>query len=254
MAKAAPKRLRDELNKIIKTKTFGEAINDLYISGLLAYIIPGLPEILDDPTPLEATTEPSSLWQHTRHAIYTLIKEHPFTDTLSKLTVLMADVAMRHGTARVGELLLAAQIGKEKVGSITHTLQLYRRYCGFFDEQGNYIARPRELPHFMVAIAKSQAEFRRIVRALNVDRLPEAQAPIAPLYKDSEWAKETAMPAQKTKGKSKNKHKSEAKGDGVATSRSKMSASQRRRMQRKRAAARRREQRNQEQQKKNTDQ
>lgn len=186
MKVSVPKRLRDELNKIVKTKTFGEAINDLYISGLLTYVMPGLAEMLDDETPLEQMVEPSTLWQHTRLALYTLVKEHPFTDTMSKLTVLMADIADRHGADTAGTLLQQAQIGKEKVGFIVHTLRLYQRYRSFFAEGQDYQGKPRDLPHFLLALEKHKAEFRRMVRALNQGRLPEAQLPYQLLYDGAE--------------------------------------------------------------------
>lgn len=183
MKVSVPKRLRDELHKILKTKTFGEAINDLYISGLLTYVMPGLPEMLDDETPMERMVEPVTLWQHTRLALYTLIKEHPFTDTLSKLTVLVADIADRHGVDAAAALLLQAQIGKEKVGFIAHTLRLYQRFRMFFSDNGQtYLGKPRDLPHFLLALERHKPEFRRIVRALNQGRVPEAQLPYQLLY------------------------------------------------------------------------
>ncbi len=192
MAVSAPKRLRDELNKMLKSRTFGEGINDLLVTGLLTYVMPGLSDHLNDPQqhPLcEAGVTP---WQHTRRALETLTREHPHTDTLYKLATLFMDVALLHGREEACQLLLNAGIGKEKVSSILHIAELYRRFSRMF-EGGQYVARPRELPHFKIALSKHLDEFRRMVRALNQSMLPELQLPWRELF-DEDYVPKQRLP------------------------------------------------------------
>ena len=184
MAISAPKRLRDELNKMLKSRTFGEGINDLLVTGLLTYVMPGLSDYLNDPQPLDRCEAGTTLWQHTRRSLETLIREHPHCDTLYKLATLFMDIALIHGREVAGQLLLNAGIGKEKVASILHITEQYRRFSHMF-EGGQYVARPRELPHFKIALAKHCDEFRRMVRALNQCLLPEEQLPWRELFDDN---------------------------------------------------------------------
>lgn len=189
MAVSAPKRLRDELNKMLKSRTFGEGINDLLITGLLTYVMPGLSDYLNDPQPLDRCEAGTTLWQHTRRALETLIREHPHCDTLYKLATLFMDIAMIHGREVAGQLLLNAGIGKEKVASILHITEQYRRFCNMF-EGSQYVARPRELPHFKIALSKHCDEFRRMVRALNQCLLPEQQLPWRELFDENHVPKQ----------------------------------------------------------------
>lgn len=176
MSVAAPKRLRDELNKMMKSRSFGEGINDLLISGLLQYVMPGLEEFIQSDKQLAGANEGITLWQKTRMALSTLTREHPHTDTIYKLAVLMMQVGLQHGRDAVAEILINSGIGKERVISILHVIDLYKRFTKMYDGQ-NYIARPRELPHFINSLAKRKDDFRRMVRALNQGMEPDAQLP-----------------------------------------------------------------------------
>lgn len=181
MAKAAPKRLRDELNKMLKAKTFGEGINDLYVCGMLPYVIPGLSELIDEKTPLPYGDGQITLWKHTRTALSTLCREHPHTDTQMKLAVLIMDLAEVHGKEVASQILRNAQIGKERVASIMHMVILYQRFRSFYNN-GEYIGRPRSLPHFITGLASHKDEFRRMVRALNYGLSPKYQLPYQVFY------------------------------------------------------------------------
>lgn len=181
MTKAAPKRLRDELNKLLKAKTFGEGINDLMACGLLPYVLPGLQELLKGNNQLPYAEQGYSLWRHTRTALSIMCREHPHTDTSMKLTALVIDLAEVYGIPKAVEILHNAQIGKERISSIVHTIQQYQRFRSLF-KNGEYIGRPRALPHFIVGLANHKDEFRRMVRALNNGLLPEHQLPFEVLY------------------------------------------------------------------------
>ena len=181
MAVSAPKRLRDELNKMLKSRTFGEGINDLFISGLLTYVMPGLSEYLKDETQLPGANEDVSLWQQTRMSMATQTREHPHTDTLYKLAVLMMRIGLKHGREVVAQILFDSGIGKERVVSILHIIDLYRRFSSMYDGQ-TYVARPRDLPHFINSLSKRKDDFRRMVRALNQGMTPEAQLPWRVFY------------------------------------------------------------------------
>lgn len=185
MAVAAPKRMRDELNKMLKARTFGEGINDLLQSGLLRYVMPGLTEYFSDDRTLPNAQEGITPWDHTRQALSVQGREHPRTDSVYKLACLVMDVALINGREAAGQLLVDAGIGKEKVTSILHVTELYRRFRSMYS-QGNYVARPSALPRFMNALAKNRDEFRRLVRALNAGLLEEQQLPWRIFYDDGQ--------------------------------------------------------------------
>ncbi len=184
MQKAMPKRLRDELNKMLKARTFGEGVQDLYVCGLLNYVIPALGQWIEDPTPLPTGADGITLWQHTRKALSVMCSEHPHIDTITKLTVLVLDLAVVHGPEAATQVLISAQIGKERISTILHYTQLYQRFRAMFDN-GNYIGRPRVLPHFITGLGIHKAEFRRMVRALNYGLAPEHQLPYQLLYDEA---------------------------------------------------------------------
>lgn len=195
MAKAAPKRLRDELNKMLKARTFGDGIDDLLRSGLLAYVIPGLSELLRDETPLPLGDGRLTLWAHTQNALRTMCREHPHTDTILKLTVLVLDLADVHGKETAEEVLRSAQIGRERIATIMHYIQQYLRFRSFY-RNGEYIGRPRALPHFITGLSTHKDEFRRMVRALNHGLAAEHQLPYQVLYdKDFVPRERKAKPA-----------------------------------------------------------
>lgn len=238
---AAPKRVRDELNKLLKTRTFGEAINDLWLCGLLHYVMPGLSEHLDDETHLEILEENMTLWQHTRLALYVLTSEHPYINTQSKLIVLMADIADRYGLEEVTELLRKAQIGKDRIGSIIHYIEMYQRFTSFY-ENGEYIARPRALPHFIVGLGNIKTDFRRIIRALNHGRKQDFVLPYEVLY-DNKGQSES--PGNRNKNNWKNGQQTNSNPNESKEKNDKKRKNHRRnvkrREQRKRAKARKRE-------------
>lgn len=183
MAVAAPKRMRDELNKLLKSRTFGEGIHDLLVSGLLKYVMPGMSEFLLDKQPLPDGEEGITLWEHTRRSLYTQGREHPRTDTVYKLACLVTDIARYHGREAAGQILADSGIGKEKLASILHVTDLYQRFSSMFEGE-RYTATPRVLPRFMNALAKNRDDFRRLVRALNTGLAPESQLPWRVFYDD----------------------------------------------------------------------
>lgn len=185
MEVAAPKRLRDELNKLLKARAFGEGINDLYMSGLLRYVMPGLSDCLDEQLTLPEAEEGVDLWKHTLGALSVQSHEHPRTDSIYKLACLMTDLALAKGSETVAQILLLSGIGKDKVSSIVHITELYDRFRHMY-EAGNYIARPSALPRLLNALAKNRDNFRRLVRALNYGLKPEKQLPWRVFYDDGE--------------------------------------------------------------------
>lgn len=182
MRLALPKRLRDELNKLLKARSFADGIDDLLQCGLLTYIFPGLDEIFENPTPLRGS-KGISAWQHTHNSLNVLIKEHPHTDSQYKLAVLMCDVADICGVEMASQILRDAQVGREKVASIIHTIQMYQRFRSFYSG-GQYVARPRNLPHFVMGLGAHRDDFRRMVRALNHGLLDENKLPYKVFYDD----------------------------------------------------------------------
>lgn len=184
MAVSAPKRLRDELNKLLKCRSFGEGINDLYITGLLTYVMPGISEYIGDTRQLAHCEPGTTSWDHTRAALEVLTREHPHTETLYKLATLVMDIAVTQGRSAAAEILVNAGIGREKVVSILHITELYQRFSKMF-EGSRYIARPRELPRFKNGLAKHLDDFRRMVRALNQKVLPEHQLPWRMLFDEN---------------------------------------------------------------------
>lgn len=211
MANAAPKRMRDELNKMLKSRTFGEGIHNLYVSGLLKYVMPGLDELLADDAVLPNCEEGVTLWNHTRRALYVQGREHPRTDTIYKLSCLVCDIAQRHGREVAAQILLTAGIGHEKVSSIVHICDLYRRFTGMF-RQGTYVATPRVLPHFIVGLAKHRDNFRRLVRALNTGLRPEEQLPWRVFYDDGEGPK----PREQRTPRSRRRRSDDASAKGTS--------------------------------------
>lgn len=202
MRLSSPKRLRDELNKMLKARTFGEGINDLYISGLLAYVIPGLSDYLGDADQHPRCEPGVSLWQHTRTALSVLCHEHPHTEPLMKLTVLVLDIADIHGEDAAKQVLANAQIGKERTISILHLVQMYKRFRSFYRNR-EYVGRPRALSHFIVALGQKKDDFRRMVRALNHQLRYENQLPFQVFYDEDFVPKERHQHDRRTGRRSK---------------------------------------------------
>ena len=201
MEVAAPKRLRDELNKMLKSRSFGEGINDLLISGLLPYVMPGLNEFLQSGLQLEGANEGLTLWQQTRMAMATQTREHPHTDTIYKLAILFTRIGLKHGRDAVAEILVNSGIGKERVISILHVIDLYKKFSKMYVGQ-EYVARPRELPHFIASLSKRKDDFRRMVRALNNGMTQEAQLPWKVFY-DEDFVPKPRFDRSRNRGRQK---------------------------------------------------
>ena len=247
MAVAAPKRLRDELNKMMKSRSFGEGVNDLLISGLLPYVMPGLEEHLQSDQTLTGANEGVTLWQQTRMALSTQSREHPHTDNIFKLAVLMMRVGLQNGRDVVAEILLNSGIGKERIISIKHIIDLYKRFMKMYEGQ-NYVARPRDLPHFINSLSKRKDDFRRMVRALNQGMTAEAQLPWKIFY-DEDFVPKQKSDRSRSRRKNNTKaavatESSESQAPAVSTTPESTASSERnrkrnlkRREQRKRAKA-----------------
>ena len=185
MEHAAPKRLRDELNKLLKSRTFGDGIQDLMTTGLLQYVMPGIVEHFQDPQPYEGAEESTTLWGHTYRALSVQGNEHPRTDTIYKLACLMMDIALVSGRDEAGQILSNAGIGREKVASILHITELYERYRNMFEGE-RCVTAPRILTRFKNSLSKNRDNFRRLVRAENAGLLPDTQLPWRLFYDDGE--------------------------------------------------------------------
>lgn len=189
MAIAAPKRLRDELNKMLKSRSFADGIDDLLKCGLLKYVMPGLMDFFVDSLASESTPAgtfmPTQLWKHTHGALSVLTREHPHSDSIYKLATLVLDIGVKHGKQAAGQILVNSGIGKEKVASILHIIELYMRLQKMF-RGGEYQARPRDLPHFITGLNRQRDDFRRMVRALNQGLTDEEQLPWRIFYDNAE--------------------------------------------------------------------
>lgn len=195
MAVSAPKRLRDELNKMLKSATFGEAVQDLLDSGLDRFVMPGFREAISESKEERVESNEESvkskvedylmpevtIWQHTKEAMRILCTEHRHVDTLYKLAVLMMDIHRCYGRERVVTLLQDMGIGKDRTVSIAHVCDVYWRFFGFYDH-GRYIEKPRVLPHFITGLMQHKNDFRRMVRAMNTQMRPDTQLPWRILY------------------------------------------------------------------------
>lgn len=188
MEVAAPKRLRDELNKMLKSATFGEGVQDLLDTGLAEFVMPGFREALAESNAdsvkgrVEDYLLPEvTIWQHTKEALRVLCTEHRHVDTLYKLAVLMMDVHRLYGRERVVTLLQDMGIGKDRTVSIAHVCDVYWRFFGFYDH-GQYIEKQRVLPRFITGLMQHKNDFRRMVRALNTMMRPDTQLPWRVFY------------------------------------------------------------------------
>jgi len=234
MANSSPKRLRDELNKLLKSRTFGDGIQDLMATGLLQYVIPGIEEHFVNQHPHEGAEEGITLWGHTYRALSTQGREHPRTDTIYKLACLMMDIALVNGRDEAGQILSNAGIGREKVASILHITELYERYRLMFEGE-KYIAAPRVLTRFRNSLSKNRDNFRRLVRAENSGLLPEVQLPWRLFYDDGEGP----QPRQRCEHERRNNTPASLASDHETSSRN-HKRNVKRREQRKRARSRRR--------------
>ena len=234
MATSSPKRLRDELNKLLKSRTFGDGIQDLLTTGLLQYVMPGIVEHFLDPKPIQGAEDGVSIWKHTHLALNVQEREHPRTDSIFKLACLMMDIALVSGRDEAEQILFKAGIGREKIASILHITDLYERYRSMFEGE-RYVATPRVLPRFKNALAKNRDSFRRLVRAENAGLLPEAQLPWRLFYDDGEGP----QPRQRREHERRNRTPDTLATDTDIASRN-HKRNVKRREQRKRARSRRR--------------
>lgn len=181
---SAPTRMREEVHKMIKSKDMVGAIDDLYKSGLMPYLFPGLERYFGEDVRADHLREDFTIWSHTRLALSTQVKEHPHTDSLYKLVVLFADIAVVDGINAVSKIIESSLLGKEKVSSIIHTLNDYLRFRTLFKGR-EYVGRTRSLPHFITGLATRKADFRRMVRALNHGMKREMVLPYEVFYDDA---------------------------------------------------------------------
>jgi tRNA nucleotidyltransferase/poly(A) polymerase len=244
MRVAAPKRVRDELNKIIKCASMAEAITDLHTCGLLPYVMPGMDAVVTSTRTVAGLKEAETVWQHTSRMLHELSARYPHADTNTKLVLLVFHVMELEGRKRAETLLRDAQIGKEKQASVLHSVEMLLRYRSFF-EHGQYVARPRSLPHFLTALGKGIDTFRQMVRMINVDVPDEEQLPCDRLYSTPKGAPKGSQRAARTPLKSVSAARTAANATPAATGEARTSARKhkrniQRREQRKRAKARRR--------------
>lgn len=196
---SAPTRMREEVHKMVKSKNMAGALRDLYLSGLMPYLFPGLEKYFDQEMHAAHLREDFNVWGHTKLALNILIKEHPYTDTMSKLVVLFADIAIIDGIEAVEAIIQGSLLGKEKTSLVIHTLKDYLRFRAMFKDR-EYIGRARTLPHFIVGLGPRKNEFRRLVRALNHGMMRGLTLPYELLYDDAKLPspKPKAQPKQLT--------------------------------------------------------
>lgn len=181
---SAPTRMREEVHKMIKCRNMTGAIEDLCKTGLIKYLFPGMEKCYGEEVHADHIREDFTLWSHTRLAINTLIKEHPHTDSMTKLVVLFTDIAIVDGIETVKEIVDGSLLGKEKVATAVHTIKDYLRFRSLFENR-EYIGKARTLPHFIIGLSTRKDAFRRIVRALNHGLKRENGLPYEIFYDDA---------------------------------------------------------------------
>ena len=201
---SAPTRMRDEVHKMIKSRDMAGAIEDLYRSGLMPYIFPGLERYLSEDIKAKHLRDDFSIWSHTRLALKTMVKEHPHTESVYKLVALFADIAIVDGIEAAIDIISNSLLGKEKTSTVIHTLKDYLRYRTLFHNR-EYIGRGRTLPRFITGLATRKNSFRRMVRALNHGLKREMALPYDIFYDNA------PLPQPKTKSKSKSKNNKKKK-------------------------------------------
>ena len=201
---SAPTRMREEVHKMIKSKDMPGAIEDLLNSGLLKYLFPGLEKYFDKDVHADHLRDDFTIWGHTRLALCILVKEHPHTDTISKLIVLFADIAIVEGIEKVIEIANDSLLGKEKMSSVIHSLNDYLRFRKLFNNR-EYVGTPRTLPHFINGLAARKDSFRRVVRALNHGLKRENNLPYEIFYDGAELPQPKKKPQEDKKPRKKAK-------------------------------------------------
>lgn len=192
-------RIREEMHKIIKSKDMAGGILDLYKSGMMKYLLPGLENYMGEDAHANYLREDFSIWRHTSLALDTLIKEHPHADTVSKIAILFMDVALTDGIEAAEKIIEHSFLGKEKISSVIFAIKCYLRYRTFFNGR-DYVAKSKVLPRFITSLNGSKAEFRRMVRALNHGMVREAALPYEVLYDGAEMpVSRVQLPYQKSR-------------------------------------------------------
>ena len=164
---SAETRMREEIHKMIKCKDAHGAFWDLYRSGLMAVLFPGMEKFMSKDIRPEYVHEKFTLWSHTRLALDVQYREHPHTPTSAKLVVLFADIALVGGIEIVEEIFNNSLLGKEKVNTTIFLIKSYIRLRTLF-YKGEYTGRRAStLPRFIRSLGQQRTDFRRLVRALN---------------------------------------------------------------------------------------
>lgn len=198
IAQSAPTRMRDEVHKMIKSKGMAGAIEDLYRSGLMPYLFPGLEKYLGDDMTASHLRADFTIWAHTRLALNTMTREHPYTESIYKLVALFADIAIVDGLDAAIGIIDHSLLGKEKTSTVVHTLKDYLRFRTLFRNR-EYIGKPRTLPHFIKGLASRKNGFRRMVRALNHGLKKEMALPYEIFYDNAK------LPQAKSRRQQSNK-------------------------------------------------
>lgn len=206
MAKAAPKRMRDELHKILKTTACADALTELHECGLLQYVMPGFERILTDTAVVAGLDKKMTGWEHALIALNTITQNSHYVDTTTKLAVIVLHYADRHGTAVTSELLQEGLIGKEKIGNVIYLVTMYFRYRAFFDK-GKCVVKNRTLANFVKTMGKYLNTFRHIVNAFNRGMYETALLPVAPLTTSSSKDETPSIASPKPGGDNRNRKK-----------------------------------------------
>ena len=204
---SAETRMREEIHKMIKCKDTPGAFYDLYKSGLMAILFPGMEKYMTKDIHPVHLHDKFSLWSHTRLAINIQVKEHPHTPTSAKLAVLFTDIAIVDGIEAVGNIINNSLLGKEKVNTTMHLIENYLRLRSLF-VNGEYIGtRKNTLPRLIRNLGQNRDDFRRLVRALNHGIKQEYLLPYKIFFDDA------VLPEPKVAEPKKSKKKKTAKKD-----------------------------------------
>lgn len=183
---SAETRMREEIHKMIKCKNTAGAFRDLYNSGLLAMLFPGMEKYMGRNVKPDYLYEKFSLWEHVKISLNVQIKEHPHTPTSAKLVVLFADIALKDGIEAVSSIINNSLLGKEKVSTTIQLLNCYLRLRSLY-VNGEYIGtRVQTLPRLIRSLGQHRNDFRRLVRALNHGMKQEYLLPYKIFFDDPE--------------------------------------------------------------------
>ncbi|MCF0179918.1 MAG: CCA tRNA nucleotidyltransferase [Bacteroidales bacterium] len=160
-------RMREEIHKMIKCKDISGAFYDLYKSGMMAILFPGMEKYMSKDVQLSHIRSKYNLWTHTYTALEIQVSEHPHTPSAAKLAVLFADIALLDGIDTVKEFFNNYLLSKEKINTTLLLLQYYVRLKTLFFK-GEYLGtKATTLPRMIRGLGSQRNDFRRLVRALN---------------------------------------------------------------------------------------